>query len=74
MPISGGRLRSDWTGGELSACGPLGAFIRMLHACPLVGMKHQVGQAQTTVWHKTRGLESGPFSLLMPFPSCWVDA
>lgn len=73
MPISGGRLRSDWTGGELSACDPLGlgAFIRVLHAWPLVGMKHRVGQAQRSVWHKTRGSESDPFSLFLPFPSCW---
>lgn len=63
----------DWTGGELSACDPLGlgAFIRVLHACPLVGMKHRVGQAQRSVWHKTRGSDSDPFSLFLPFPSCW---
>lgn len=68
-----GGLRLDWTGGELSACDPLGlgAFIRVLNAWPLVGMKHRVGQAQRSVWHKTRGSESDPFSLLLPFPSCW---
>lgn len=63
----------NWTGGELSACGPLSAFISVLHACPLVGMKHRVGQAQRSVWHKTRGSESDPFSLLLALSQLLVE-